>query len=77
MRTPPLFGRAATRRSAAGIMVALVAGVTIAFYFHDFINVAHHAYDLKPGDPAMNDELARESKLPLMFSAVWSWLRAA
>lgn len=43
------------RRVTAGILVALVAGVTIAFYFHNFINVAHHAYDLRPGDPAMKD----------------------
>lgn len=31
-----------------------IAAVTIAFYFTDFINVAWHAYDLKPGDPALS-----------------------
>jgi hypothetical protein len=32
----------------------VIAAVTIAFYFHDFINVAWHAYDLKPGDHALS-----------------------
>src|SRR4029078_10635136 len=31
-----------------------IAAVTIAFYFTDFINVSWHAYDLKPGDPALS-----------------------
>lgn len=40
-------------RAGAAVAVLAIAAVTVASYFHDFINVAHHAYDLKPGDPAM------------------------
>jgi hypothetical protein len=33
---------------------SIVAAVTIAFYFTDFINVAWHAYGLNPGDHALS-----------------------
>lgn len=76
----PLFGPASVlQRAAAAIGVLAIAGVTIASYFHDFINVAHHAYDLKPGDPAMKgdgallegDHLMQALRFFLAFIGTW------
>ena len=49
----PGLGAWKHRLTLAGI-TAGIAAVTIAFYFTDFINVAYHAYDLKPGDHALS-----------------------
>jgi hypothetical protein len=48
----PSLAPAKARYSMAGITLILGA-VTIICYFTNFINVAFHAYNLKPGDPAM------------------------
>ncbi|MCE9518297.1 MAG: hypothetical protein K8R87_01815 [Verrucomicrobia bacterium] len=63
--------------AAGGILV--IAGVTITCYFQDFINVAHHAYDLKPGDPAMKgasnlfegDHLMQALRFFFAFIGTW------
>ena len=63
--------------AAGGILV--IAGITIVSYFHDFINVAHHAYDLKPGDPAMKgasslfegDHLMQAVRFFFAFLGTW------
>ncbi len=68
-----------SRRLAAAGAVLLVAGATVACYFHDFINVAHHAYDLKPGDHAMKgagsllegDRLLQAGRFFLSFVGAW------
>jgi len=66
-------------RTAATAGVLAIAAVTVASYFHDFINVAHHAYDLKPGDPAMKGagslweagHLMRALRFFLAFIGTW------
>ncbi len=47
------FGNLQKRLILAGAASA-IALVTIACYFTDFVNVAWHAYDLKPGDHALS-----------------------
>jgi hypothetical protein len=49
----PALGTLRHRLWLAGLGAG-IAAVTIAFYFTDFVNVAWHAYDLKPGDPALS-----------------------
>jgi hypothetical protein len=41
------------KRIAYSAIWLVIAGITLKFYFTDFINVAYHAYNLKPGDHAM------------------------
>ena len=48
----PALGTGRRRLAGAGV-VAVVAAVTMAFYFQNFVNVAYHAYSLKPGDHAL------------------------
>ncbi len=67
------------KRVAAAAGVLAVAGITIACYFHNFINVAHHAYDLKPGDHAMKgassllegDHLMQAVRFFFAFFGTW------
>jgi hypothetical protein len=48
----PELGTLKRRLVLSGIW-ALAAGVTLGCYFHDFYNVAFHAYNLMPGDHAL------------------------
>lgn len=48
----PECGSLRRRLVFAGIWIA-IAAATIGYYFHDFINAAHHAYNLRPGDHAL------------------------
>ncbi len=75
-----LFDSASLKKrvtAAAGVLA--IAGVTIASYFHNFINVAHHAYDLKPGDHAMKgasillegDNLLQAVRFFFAFIGTW------
>lgn len=49
----PVLGNMRHRAALAGVC-AVIGAVTVFFYFRDFINVASHAYDLKPGDHAFS-----------------------
>lgn len=75
-----LFDSAPLKKRIAAAAVALaVAGITIASYFHNFINVAHHAYDLKPGDHALkgasslfeSDHLMQAVQFFFAFIGTW------
>ncbi|MGI8604005.1 MAG: hypothetical protein ACR2OZ_13585 [Verrucomicrobiales bacterium] len=46
------------RRCLAATVVLLTGVVTAWYYFHDFVNQAYHAYNLKPGDPALSGIVA-------------------
>lgn len=52
----PAFAPKKTRLHMAGITL-LIGAITIKAYFTDFYNVAFHAYNLKPGDYAMEGGL--------------------
>jgi hypothetical protein len=68
-----------SKRLLAAGAVLLIAGVTFACYFHDFINVASHAYDLKPGDHALKgasnllegDHLKQAGRFFFAFIGTW------
>lgn len=48
----PEIGPLRRRLAVAGIWTG-IATITVGCYLHDFTNVAHHAYNLRPGDHAL------------------------
>jgi hypothetical protein len=64
-----------TRLAMAGVWLALAA-VTFGFYFHDFKNMAYHAYDLKVGDSAMGKgaSLFSADSLPKVIGFFFAFL---
>lgn len=73
------LGSMRLRLILSGIWVA-IAAVTLGFYFTNFINVAHHAYNLKPGDNAFETgggSLFQEGRLGAMlrffFGFIGTW----
>lgn len=56
----PGLGPLRRRVAMAGVWVAVAAG-TITSYFRNFYNVAFHAYNLKPGDYALEGGIALNS----------------
>ncbi len=49
----PKLGPLRLRLIFAGLWV-VIAGATLGFYFSSFVNQAHHAYNLKPGQDALD-----------------------
>ncbi|HSI65395.1 MAG TPA: hypothetical protein VLE43_19875, partial [Candidatus Saccharimonadia bacterium] len=74
----PALGSLKQRLILSGIWL-VIAGVTIGCYFSDFVNVAHHAYNLKPGDNAfetggsMLQEGRLAAALRFFFAFLGSW----
>lgn len=74
-----LFQATLKQRLAAAACVFSLAAVTVAAYFHNFINVAHHAYNLIPGDHALKgarslfegDHLMQAVRFFLAFLGTW------
>lgn len=59
--TQPLLGRI-PRRLAAAAALAIVGAGTIAFYLHNLVNQAFHAYNLKPGDYALSGNVVESPR---------------
>lgn len=74
----PTLGPLRTRLIQGGVWL-VAAALTVWAYFTNFINVAFHAYNLKPGDPAMSggssilegDNLAKAGKFILGYIGSW------
>lgn len=74
----PKLGSLRQRLIFAGLWIA-IAAVTLGCYFTNFINVAHHAYNLKPGDNAFEtggslfEEGRLAAALRFFFAFIGTW----
>lgn len=74
----PTLGTLRTRLIQGGLWI-VITGLTVWAYFTNFINVAFHAYNLKPGDHAMKgaanllegDNLAKAMEFVFGFFGSW------